>query len=236
MNKSTASTTSMAPRRQVPSSCAPSDPQCLHAPPQPEPVPGTCRLHFDPDADVVAQCRSRGQGHPRALVNGAKIARKLAENASYIPRPKNSFILFRTDFVARRSGADAVNGGRGGSTGGDGEESEEEAGSSLSKQASAVWNKMSAVEKQPWVERAEHEKRSTRQSTQTTATVPYARVRAERLGRQVDERNVQQASRRTSPETIEIKQEAADSRNTVGSRPSQSGVPRRTTLECVTFS
>ncbi|KLO15320.1 HMG-box, partial [Schizopora paradoxa] len=63
------------------------------------------------------------------------------------PRPRNSFIIFRTDFVAKhKKEAEAAGDGDGDVR-------------SLSKQASEVWNKMSEAEKVPWQERAEEEKR-----------------------------------------------------------------------------
>lgn len=94
-----------------------------------------------------------------------KIARKRAENANYIPRPRNSFIIFRTEFVNRK-------------TNGEGErppskrrhdDSDDER--SLSKQAAEVWQRMSDAEKQPWIERAEQEKR------EHAATYPHYRYR-----------------------------------------------------------
>ena len=98
-----------------------------------------------------------------------KIARKLAENAAYVPRPRNSFIIFRTDFVAYRMAGDS---GRPAnmepsvyqalseltsSKAPRGRSKEEEEGT-LSKQASAVWNNMSESQRRPWAERAEKEK------------------------------------------------------------------------------
>lgn len=106
-----------------------------------------------------------------------KIERKRAENANYIPRPKNSFILFRTDFVQRHKKEAEVTGstaravaavttaallGEMGLIRDDGQflGSEEEMSLSLSKQASEVWNRMTEVEKQPWVDLAEKEKQA----------------------------------------------------------------------------
>lgn len=108
-----------------------------------------------------------------------KFERKRAENANYIPRPKNSFILFRTEFVARHKRAGEAFGATASAAAaattaallaaerrvknegydfggmGDGEELE---GASLSKQASEVWNRMNDAEKQPWVDLADKEK------------------------------------------------------------------------------
>ena len=123
---------------------------------------------------VVAGARpvasSRGPaaaGVPRRVRTSTerKIERKRAENANYIPRPKNSFILFRTDFVARHKKVGEASGStasaaaaattaallaaerrvkeEGYDFGGlDGDELE---GASLSKQASEVWHRMSHV-------------------------------------------------------------------------------------------
>ncbi len=94
-----------------------------------------------------------------------KIERKRAENANYIPRPRNSFIIFRTDFVAKHkkeaeaagvSTAAAVAASSKGQPVADDEDGDVR---SLSKQASEVWNRMSEAEKAPWQERAELEKR-----------------------------------------------------------------------------
>lgn len=108
-----------------------------------------------------------------------KFERKRAENANYIPRPKNSFILFRTEFVARHKRAGEAFGATASAAAaattaallaaerrvknegydfggvGDGDELE---GASLSKQASEVWNRMNDTEKQPWVDLADKEK------------------------------------------------------------------------------
>lgn len=83
-----------------------------------------------------------------------KIARKRAENANYIPRPRNSFIIFRTEFVLRKTGGGSVSGKNAHA-----DSDDDEASGTLSKQASEVWHRMNDAEKQPWVERAEQEKR-----------------------------------------------------------------------------
>ena len=92
-----------------------------------------------------------------------KKERKLAENANYVPRPRNSFIIFRTDFVKSKMEGKGVNGSvpgcRSASASGSGSGGEDdEPSSSLSKQASEVWNKMSDTEKEPWQKLAEEEK------------------------------------------------------------------------------
>ncbi|KAL5525237.1 hypothetical protein ACEPAF_9106 [Sanghuangporus sanghuang] len=100
-----------------------------------------------------AAAAGRSGSRPRSSTE-RKIARKLAENANYVPRPKNSFILFRTEFVAQRT-----NGGTQNSSGSKSDtDDDDDATQSLSKQASAVWNKMTGEEKKPYVERAKLEK------------------------------------------------------------------------------
>ncbi|EJD04931.1 uncharacterized protein FOMMEDRAFT_44897, partial [Fomitiporia mediterranea MF3/22] len=78
---------------------------------------------------------------------------------NYVPRPKNSFILFRTEFVAQktasgtRSAAETKR-----RRGAESDDDDDEANQSLSKQASAIWNRMTEAEKRPWAERAKLEK------------------------------------------------------------------------------
>lgn len=106
-----------------------------------------------------AAAAGRSGGRPRSSTE-RKIARKLAENADYVPRPRNSFILFRTEFVAKRAGDNAepnVRGAKRPKADRNGDEEDEES-QSLSKQASAIWNNMDEEEKQPWAERAKIEK------------------------------------------------------------------------------
>ena len=104
-----------------------------------------------------AAAAGRSGSRPRSSTE-RKIARKLAENANYVPRPKNSFILFRTEFVAARTSGAASSGNSTESTSKSDDDDDEDANQSLSKQASAVWNKMSEAEKRPYVERAKLEK------------------------------------------------------------------------------
>ncbi|KAL5498214.1 hypothetical protein ACEPAH_2344 [Sanghuangporus vaninii] len=100
-----------------------------------------------------AAAAGRSGSRPRSSTE-RKIARKLAENANYVPRPKNSFILFRTEFVAQRTNGGAQPSSDSRSDADD----DDDATQSLSKQASAVWNKMTDEEKKPYVERAKLEK------------------------------------------------------------------------------
>lgn len=123
------------------------------------PYPTTSRpslqrtLSSDPPARTATSSRSAAAAgravRPRSSTE-RKFARKRAENANYIPRPRNSFIIFRTEFVLRKTGGGESKYGNG---------DDDESSGTLSKRASEEWHKMSDAEKQPWVERAEQEKR-----------------------------------------------------------------------------
>ncbi|KAJ3565921.1 hypothetical protein NP233_g7335 [Leucocoprinus birnbaumii] len=60
----------------------------------------------------------------------------------HIPRPRNAFILFRSDFVQQRVPEDLISDHR-----------------DLSRLAGCMWRKMSDAQKRPWYEKAELEKR-----------------------------------------------------------------------------
>ena len=117
--------------------------------------------------------RGRGNKKPRSSTE-RKMDRKRAEDANYIPRPRNSFILFRNDFVERHKqraealglttaavSAAAVGASLGRRASSSSDDDDDEGGTSrtLSKQASDIWNNMSDAEKAPWQEAAEDEKR-----------------------------------------------------------------------------
>ncbi|KAH8106605.1 hypothetical protein DFH11DRAFT_1830303 [Phellopilus nigrolimitatus] len=84
-----------------------------------------------------------------------KYAQKLAEDVGCTTRPRNPYILFRADFARVHLGVGYEIRGQGGRTSGE----DRESGPSVSRQANAAWNEMSVEERQPWIERAEHEKR-----------------------------------------------------------------------------
>lgn len=127
----------------------------------PSPTP-PMRMPTPADSSAASSAAPPAKRHKTSTER--KKERKLAENANYVPRPKNSFILFRTDFVAKhkarldsegRSAAGTSSISASGSASG-GED--DETPCSLSKQASVEWNKMSDKEKEPWQKRAEFEK------------------------------------------------------------------------------
>ncbi|KAL5520363.1 hypothetical protein ACEPAG_9587 [Sanghuangporus baumii] len=138
--------------RQGPSASIPQNNSAMTESGAPAPGPSTSSSSsFSSSRNAAAAGRSGSR--PRSSTE-RKIARKLAENANYVPRPRNSFILFRTEFVAQRT-----NGGTQSSSGSKSDaDDDDDTTQSLSKQASAVWNKMTDEEKKPFVERAKLEK------------------------------------------------------------------------------
>lgn len=64
------------------------------------------------------------------------------QKPGHIPRPRNAFILFRSDFVQQRVPEEVINDHR-----------------DLSRLAGCMWRKMSDLQKRPWFEKAELERR-----------------------------------------------------------------------------
>ncbi|KAL5478929.1 hypothetical protein ACEPAI_2216 [Sanghuangporus weigelae] len=138
--------------RQGPSASIPQNNSAMTESGAPGPGPSTSSSSFFSSSRNAAAA-GRSGSRPRSSTE-RKIARKLAENANYVPRPKNSFILFRTEFVAQRTNGETQN-----SSGSKSDvDDDDDTTQSLSKQASAVWNKMTDEEKKPYVERAKLEK------------------------------------------------------------------------------